>query len=109
MTVGAGEASDSSASGKGDGFGRSGLSGVDCAHVLGKLLLLEEHNLLPTLLPATIADEIAQGQHRAEVLLGSAHPGPLRATLHHDLVPTLGTTRTDGIAAPAKVSIVEHQ
>jgi hypothetical protein len=39
------------------------------------LFLVEKHDLLPTGIPAVIADQVSQGEHRVEMMLCPAQAG----------------------------------
>lgn len=43
-------------------------------------------DLGPVFLPATTAYDIAESQHRIDMLLGLMHPGAFQAHFHHQLV-----------------------
>jgi hypothetical protein len=72
------------------------------------LFLVKKHDLLPTGIPAVVADQVSQGEHRVEMMLCPAHAGAFQPSLHHALVATLNAAGTDGITTTAEVRIVQH-
>jgi hypothetical protein len=60
----------------------------------------------PVFLPAVITDQVAQGDHRVDVLGRPAHAGPFQAGINDHFVPTLDRTGANGQALRLKGGIL---
>jgi hypothetical protein len=72
------------------------------------LLELEGHDVVPTLAPATTAEQVTQSQDGVHMLGRPAHASLFHATLDDLLMGTFNRTGTNRIAAPSKVGIINH-
>ena len=62
---------------------------------LSSLLAQTGFEFGPVFLPTTGAQDIAQGQHRIDMLFGPVHTGSLQACLDHQFVATLHHAASD--------------
>lgn len=78
------------------------------SHSLSALLSLICDDAGPFGRPASIGNEIAQGEHRIEVALSPTHASLLEAALDDMFMAAFDCARADGKTMPLKVRVIYH-